>query len=89
VKYTPRYSGPGKSGICKCGHSWEDHHCGIVLNEEYYRATGEVFVPQECEFYGCNELGGCMPNPDNSEGAWVLHCETYEDRGMNANQAGK
>jgi len=81
---TPRYSGPGKSGICKCGHSWEDHHLGVVLNQEYWLATSEVYVPQECEHYGCNELGGMMPGPD---GKWVKHCGRYEDRGVDEEDA--
>lgn len=77
--YLPRYSGAGKSGICKCGHSWDDHHLGIVMNKEYYEQTGESYVPQECEFYGCNEEGGMMPNP---EGEWIPHCGRYEDAGI-------
>ena len=73
----PRYSGPGKSGVCKCGHSWDEHHLGIVLNMEYYEATREGYVPQECEHYGFNESGGLMPGPYG----WVHHCTRYEDRG--------
>ena len=73
-----RYSGPGKTGICKCGHKWDEHHLGIVLNKEYFKATGESYVPQECEYYGCNELGGMMPGPD---GKWVAHCGCYVDSG--------
>ena len=79
-----RYSGPGKSGICKCGHSWESHHLSIVMNREYWEATGEGYMPDECCFYGCNEEGGMMPNPDKSEDAdWMIeHCFKYEDRGV-------
>ena len=73
----PRYSGPGKSGVCVCGHKWDEHHLGIVMNMEYYEATHEQYVPQECEHYGFNELGGMMPGPDG----WVHHCTGYEDRG--------
>ena len=71
----PRYSGPNRSGMCKCGHSWEEHHLGIVMNREYYEATHEQYVPQECEHYGFNESGGMMP----SEYGWVEHCHRYED----------
>ena len=85
---TPRYTGPGKSGICKCGHRWDDHHLGAVLNSDYYEATGESYVPQECEHYGCNETGGMMPDPANPDGAWVDHCERYEDRGTTAPRKG-
>lgn len=81
VKYEPKYSGPGKSGVCICGHSWEDHHCGIVMNKEYYDQTGEGYVPQECEHYGCNESGGMMPGVGEE---WVDHCHSYQDRGADA-----
>ena len=76
--WKPRYSGPDCSGICKCGHSWEDHHLGFVMNEEYYNATKESCVPEECCFYGCNEEGGMMPGvfPEDD---WVYHCNNYED----------
>ncbi len=74
-RYEPKYSGPGKSGVCKCGHSVFDHHLGIVLNQEYFEATGESYVPQECEAYGFNETGGlkCI------DGKWAEHCERYRD----------
>ena len=81
--YKPKYSGPGNSGICKCGHSWEDHHLSIVMNEQYYKETNEVYVPEECEFYGCNEQGGKMPDEDT--GMWVEHCRRYIDRGYPRN----
>lgn len=70
--YTPVYSGPNRSGICKCGHSWEDHHLGMVLNVNYFRQTKEPYVPQECEHYGFNEDGG-MDDQGN------FHCGQYED----------
>jgi hypothetical protein len=81
TKYRSLYSGPGKTGICKCGHSWDDHHLGIVMNKEYFQQTGEEYVPQECEYYGCNELGGMMPNPKDPKGEWICHCGKYEDAG--------
>ena len=68
----PIYSGPNRSGICQCGHSWEDHHLGIVLNSEYAEATKEGYVPQECEYYGFNEMGGL-----DEEGS--DHCNRYVD----------
>ena len=79
MKYKPRYSGPGKSGVCVCGHSYEDHHLGMVLNQDYLDQTGEIYVPQECEFYGCNECGGMKPT---KSGKWVRHCGSYRDRGV-------
>ena len=72
----PRYSGPDRTGICTCGHSWEDHHLGIVMNQDYYDATKEAYVPQECEFFGFNESGGLDENGEP-------HCFTYKDSGMN------
>jgi hypothetical protein len=72
MKYVARYSGPNRSGICKCKHRWEDHHLGCVMNRKYYEDTGEDYVPQECEFYFCNEMGGC--NKDGSD-----HCHRYID----------
>jgi len=71
-KYKPRYSGPNKSGICKCGHKWEDHHLCVVMNTDFLEATGESYVPQECEFYGFNETGG-LDNEGND------HCRYYRD----------
>lgn len=44
------------------------------MNREHYEKTGEAYVPQECEFYGCNEMGGL-----DSEGE--VHCFGYEDSG--------
>lgn len=71
----PKYSGPNRSGICKCGHKWDEHHLGIVMNQKYFEATGEMYVPQECEHYGFNELGGLMPEGRQ----WVPHCSEYID----------
>lgn len=73
--YQPRYSGPGKSGICVCGHSWQEHHLGFVLNEDYIRQTGEIYIPQECEAFGWNEDGGL--DEDGND-----HCFGYQDRGL-------
>lgn len=70
-----RYSGPDRTGICKCGHLWDDHHLGVVMNSEYFEATHEAYVPQECEFFGFNEMGGL--NADGSD-----HCHGYEDSAL-------
>ena len=75
VKFKPRYSGPGRSGICVCGHLWKKHHLGMVLNTEYYEATKEAYVPQECEHYGVNEYSGL-----DAQGR--PHCGSYSDRGV-------
>ena len=70
-----RYSGPERSGVCICGHSWEDHHLGCIMRlERLWTDAGmpEYYVPQECEFYGCNEDGGL-----DAEGE--PHCFGYKD----------
>ena len=68
------YSGPGRSGVCICGHSWEDHHLGMVMRVEMLMTTGgkEAYIPQECEFFGCNEDGGL--DDDGND-----HCFGYRD----------
>lgn len=72
-----RYSGPGRTGICVCGCSWDSHHLGIVMNSAYREATGEGYVPEECETFGFNEVGGMK----QVDGKWVDHCHRYEDSG--------
>lgn len=76
----PRYSGPGKTGICKCGCSWEDHHLGVVLNQDYRAATGEAYLPDECEAFGFNEVSGMKYNETTKQ--WENHCQRYEDSGI-------
>ncbi len=71
-KYEPRYSGSNRSGICVCGHKWEDHHLGMVMNQVYAEATNEGYVLGECEFFGFNEMGGL-----DAEGK--DHCNSYKD----------
>lgn len=73
----PKYSGPGCSGTCICGHNWQDHHLGMVMNPDYIKQTGEYYIPQECEYYGCNEVGGLKFNIDTQE--WEDHCHGYRD----------
>jgi hypothetical protein len=70
--FRPRYSGAHRSGTCVCGHSWEDHHLGMVMNREYADATQEAYLPQECEFYGSNEMGGLDADGHH-------HCSAYQD----------
>lgn len=75
----PRYSGPNRSGVCICGHTWNDHHLGIVMNPDYVDETQEGYIPQECEFYGWNETGGLDENGQP-------HCGTYIDSMMTAEE---
>jgi len=79
----PRYSGPNRSGICVCGCSWEDHHLCVVMNREYAEATGEAYVPQECEAFGFNEVGGMKYNEETKR--WDAHCQSYIDTGVDSN----
>lgn len=59
------------SGTCLCGHSYEDHHIGIVVNPEALTIMGP-YLPQECEFFGSNENGGLDENGEQ-------HCRRYVD----------
>lgn len=74
AKRQPRYSGPDRTGVCRCGYSWEEHHLGVILNEDYRRDTGEAYLPQECEAFGFNETGGLDADGNN-------HCHRYKDTG--------
>lgn len=38
------------SGTCLCGHNYEDHHLGAVLNPDAYAVMGP-YLPEECESY--------------------------------------
>lgn len=52
------YSGPGRKGICICGHFWDRHHLGIIMRDGAEQVSGggvEYFIPQECEAFGVNE----------------------------------
>lgn len=74
MTYKPRYSGPNNSGVCICGHDWTEHHLGVIMNEDYFEATGESYLPEECEAYGSNEMGGLDSEGNN-------HCQRYKDSG--------
>ena len=71
----PRYSGPNRSGTCVCGCPWDDHHLGVVMNSDYAKDTGEAYLPEECEAFGWNELGGMKL----VDGKWQNHCQHYVD----------
>ena len=66
-------------GTCVCGHSWEDHHLGLIMNEDTMKELRSryknppPYLPQECEFYGCNETGGL--DEDGND-----HCKQYKDK---------
>lgn len=75
----PRYSGPSRTGICRCGHPWKTHHLGMVMRQEYIDQTHEGYIPQECEAFGFNETGGMVYDVTKEE--WVDHCQHYVDMG--------
>lgn len=63
------------SGICKCGHSWEDHHLNIIMNEDTLKELPKdhpPYFPEECEAYGSNEMGGLDEHGND-------HCQQYRD----------
>jgi hypothetical protein len=79
-KRKPLYSGPGKSGICRCGCPWNAHHLCMVARQDYIDETQEQYIPDECCRYGFNEVGGMKYNKETGE--WEDHCHGYEDRGI-------
>lgn len=70
---TPKYRKMFYSGTCICGHQWDRHHLGMVMNMDYYKATGEGSIAQECEAFGFNEMGGL-----DRDG--YVHCFCYVDK---------
>ena len=80
-KREPRYSGPNCSGVCVCGCSWEEHHLGIVMNQDYIEQTGEAYLVDECEAFGFNEVSGRKYNETTDE--WDDHCHQYRDNKLN------
>lgn len=54
------YSGSNRSGICVCGHRWDEHHLGVVARSEATEPDGgpEGYIPQECEHFEFDEIGG-------------------------------
>jgi len=68
------YSGPNRTGICICGHSWDSHHLGLVMRADAVETDGgpEHYIPQECEAFGANENGGL-------DGEGKDHCFGYVD----------
>ena len=45
------------------------------MNQDYSKQTGEAYVPQECEHFGFNEVGGL----EYVDGKWIDHCQDYRD----------
>ena len=45
------------------------------MNDQYYKDTNEIYMPQECCSFGFNETGGMK----FENGEWVDHCHSYKD----------
>jgi len=69
----PKFKKHYYSGICLCGHSWENHHLSMVMNLEAIEENNEGTVPGECLRYGNNEWGGLDEHGED-------HCSGYIDK---------
>ena len=75
------------TGTCICGHSWDDHHHGFILNPQALIDAGEEhrnvhgILGEECEFDQCNGEyfvdDPCRCNNYEDVG-WVENSETTE-----------
>lgn len=67
-----------QTGICQCGHSYEEHHLSVIMNEDTMREIAAInpehppYLPGECEHFGFNECGG--RDRDGNE-----HCYQYKE----------
>lgn len=52
------------------------------MNREYAEQTGEAYVPDECDAFGFNEVGGMKYNKETKK--WEDHCHGYVDAGDRA-----
>ena len=84
MKPEKKYSGPDRSGICKCGCPWSKHHLGVITSEEYWagisleeREDMEKFTPQECESFGFADHSGMRYDEESRQ--WITHCNGYID----------
>lgn len=60
------------SGMCICGHSYNQHHLMMCATQEAADAVGAPSVPGACLAYGCNEMEGL--DKDGNP-----HCFQYVD----------
>lgn len=85
------YSGPNRSGVCVCGHKWDEHHLAMVLRPEAIETDGgpEAYIPQECEHFGFDEMGGLdhEGNPNCAETVGRRRNVSY-GRGLLLNHGG-
>jgi hypothetical protein len=72
----PRPRIPAFTGVCRCGHAFDDHHNSMHLSAEHLATLPDgtrSYIAEECEHYGCNEEGGLGPD-------LRVHCLRYVDR---------
>lgn len=68
------------TGTCICGHSWDDHHHGVILNpqplvdrEEEYRNVDGI-LGEECEATQFEGMRISLSEPE-------CYCMNYHDKG--------
>ena len=66
--------------ICRCGHTWEDHHHGCVMNMEYadYPLNIRGCIAQECEYN--QRYGQFMPRKGEKK---MCICSNFVPRSHN------
>lgn len=81
VESLSEYSMPN----CTCGHTWDDHHHGVVMNPKYqhHPLTYHGVMAQECE---ATQTNGQW-HDDKIEGR--CYCGHYEARDLNMLMAAK
>jgi hypothetical protein len=64
------------SGICRCGHRFDEHHNAIRIGAARAATLfpgARPYAGEKCTHYGCNEEGGLGPDLH-------VHCARYVDR---------
>ena len=63
--------------ICYCGHIWEEHHHGCVMNQEYFDhpLTIQGLMAQECEH---NQVNGSYFLDKGEKG--YCECQNFKPR---------
>lgn len=70
---------------CLCGHTWDDHHHGCVMNPDYYDSpmTFQGLMAQECE---ATQTNGDWHSEDPAD---HCHCSNYEPNDFDLIKASK
>lgn len=66
--------------VCRCGHTWENHHHGCVMNNKYatYPLNLNGLIAQECEY---NQMEGYFM-PQKGEKT-MCKCSSFKPRSHN------